>query len=56
MTLDSHHTYSVAKYPHLANRGELIYPATKYEHRQGWHGGNMRNSLPGKPINKIEEF
>jgi len=55
LTLDSHHTYSVAKYPHLANRGELIYPVTKYEHRQGWHGGNMRNSLPGKPINKIEE-
>ena len=34
---------------------DIIYPVTKYEHRQGWHGGNMRNSLPGKPINRIEE-
>lgn len=49
-TLHSHHTYSVAKYPHLANHGSLIYPATRNEHVSGWHGSNTRNSLSGKPI------
>ena len=55
-TIISHHTYSVARYPHLANKAELIFPATHYEHFYGWHGGNTRNSLPGKPIEKIFEF
>ena len=55
-TMSSHHTYSVAKYPHLANRMDLIFPATYYEHIYGWHGGNTRNTLPGKPIKKISEF
>ncbi len=55
-TITSHHTYSVAKYPHLANRKELIYPATIYEHVYGWHGGNTKNSLPGIPIKLIKEF
>jgi len=54
-TMASHHTYSVAKYPHLANLPQLIYPVTQYEHIQGWHGGNTRNSLPGIPIKHIEE-
>ena len=56
VTIQSHHKYSVAKYPHLANVGEIIYPATKNEHIQGWHGGNTRNSLPGIPIKYIKEF
>ncbi len=55
-TMHSHHTYSVAKYPHLANIGSLIYPATSNEHRNGWHGGNYRNSLPGVPIKNIKDF
>lgn len=50
----SHHTYSVSKYPHLANRKELIFPATFYEHIYGWHGGNTRNSLPGVPIKHVK--
>lgn len=54
--LEGHHSYSVAKYPHLANRHEVIYPATHHEHIQGWHGGNTRNSMPGKPIRLIEDF
>ena len=54
--ITSHHVYSVAKYPHLANRRELIYPATFYEHIYGWHGGNTKNSLPGIPIKMIKEF
>ena len=50
-TLQGHHTYSVAKYPHLANRGEVVFPATFNEHLYGWHGGNFKKSLPGQPIN-----
>ncbi|MCR4717007.1 MAG: hypothetical protein K5656_07475 [Lachnospiraceae bacterium] len=55
-TIQSHHLYSVAKYPHLANLGEFIQPVTPYEHLHGYHGGNYKNSLPGKPINNIKEF
>lgn len=55
-TMHGHHTYSVAKYPHLANRPEVIYPATPYEHLHAWHGGNYRNNKPGERINKINEF
>ncbi|MBR2750990.1 MAG: hypothetical protein IKD90_07655 [Clostridiales bacterium] len=55
-TMASHNMYSVAKYPHLANRKELIYPVTFYEHVYGWHGGNTKNSLPGIPIKMVKEF
>ena len=49
-TIQGHHSYSASRYPHLANRGEIIYPVTFDEHLFGWHGGNFSNSLPGKPI------
>ena len=55
-TMEAHHTYSVQKYPHLANLGEIIYPATYDEHRKGWHGGNTQQSLPGRRIRPIVEF
>lgn len=51
ITMQSHHTYSVAKYPHLANVGKLIYPVTQYEHFNRWHDKNYRHSLPGRPMN-----
>lgn len=54
--IQSHHAYSVLTYPHLANLGEIIYPATYTEHRKGWHGGNTRSSLPGRRIRPITEF
>lgn len=54
--MESHHTFSVRLYPHLADRGEIIYPATHYEHRMGWHGGNYKESLPGKRIRFVNEF
>ncbi|WP_261379778.1 T7SS effector LXG polymorphic toxin, partial [Bacillus paralicheniformis] len=38
-----HHTYSASKYPHLSDKGEIIYPATFKEHFYGWHGGNWKN-------------
>ena len=53
-TMQAHHTYSVSKYPHLADRGEVLFPATFKEHLYGWHGGNFKNSLPGKPINTLK--
>lgn len=49
--MQSHHTYSVAKYPHLANQGSLIYPVTAYEHTNRWHYKGTKNSLPGRPNN-----
>ncbi len=55
-TIQIHHTYSVAKYPHLANKSKYIQPVTPYEHLHGYHGGNYKNSLPGKPIKNIKEF
>lgn len=55
-TMQGHHTYSASKYPHLANKGEIIYPATPLEHKDGWHGGSYKESLPGKRIRIINEF
>ncbi|RHJ05896.1 T7SS effector LXG polymorphic toxin [Bacillus sonorensis] len=50
-TIIGHHTYSASKYPHLANKGEVIYPVTFKEHLYRWHGGSYKKSLPGKPLN-----
>ena len=55
-TMQAHHTYSVSRFPHLANVAAVLYPATPYEHLQGWHGGSYHKSLPGKRIRKINEF
>ena len=55
-TMQAHHTYSVAKYPHLADKGEVIYPATPLVHLRGWHGGSYRRSSPGQRMRKITEF
>ncbi len=51
-SLQGHHSYSVSKYPHLANRGEVIIPVTFEEHFYVWHGGNFQNSLPGRPFTR----
>ncbi|MEK3941228.1 T7SS effector LXG polymorphic toxin [Bacillus sp. FSL R5-0431] len=55
-TVQGHHSYSASQYPHLANKGEIIYPATPNEHFNGWHGGNWKNSLPGERIKSIDDF
>lgn len=54
--IQGHHSYSVSKYPHLADKGEIIYPVTPNEHLKGWHGGNYKNSNPGEPIIDINDF
>ena len=55
-TINAHHTYSVKNYPHLANRHEVIFPATFNEHLNGWHGGSFKRSKAGKQIKIIKEF
>ncbi|WP_337249641.1 hypothetical protein [Virgibacillus halodenitrificans] len=53
-----HHTYNAKNYPHIGNRGELIYPVTEKEHLKGWHGGNYSKNAPGRPVNPdyLEDF
>lgn len=51
-TLQGHHTYSVSKFPQLAGNHKIIYPVTFEEHLYDWHGGNFKNSLPGKPFKR----
>jgi hypothetical protein len=51
-----HHSYSASQYPHLADKGKIIYAATFNEHLKGWHGGNWKNSIPGEPIKPIKDF
>ena len=51
-TIQAHHTFSVNKYPHLADKAEVIYPTTFQEHFFEWHGGNWKTSLPGKRLKK----
>jgi hypothetical protein len=51
-TMQGHHTYSVSMYPHLAGKHEVIFPVTFEEHLYEWHGGNFKNSLPGKPFKR----
>lgn len=51
-SFQGHHSYSVSKYPHLANKGDVIFPVTFEEHLYVWHGGNYKNSLPGRPFSR----
>lgn len=51
-TMQGHHTYSVSHYPHLAGNHKVIYPVSFEEHLYEWHGGNFKNSLPGKPFKR----
>ena len=56
--IEGHHSYNVAKYPHLTDRADIIYPATKDEHQGRWHGGDWGNDTEGQPLdpNFPEEF
>lgn len=49
--IQGHHTFSVSKYPHLAGKGEGIYPATNNEHLNGWHGGTIQTVCLGNQSN-----
>lgn len=54
--MHAHHTYSAKKYPHLADRGEVIFLTTFQEHLHDWYGGNWNNSLPGKRIKSNRRY
>ncbi|AMR10604.1 hypothetical protein MOE82_01995 [Bacillus licheniformis] len=41
-TMQGHHSYSASKFPHLSDKGEVIYPATTREHLHRWHGGKLQ--------------
>ena len=51
-TIQGHHSFSASKYPHLSDKGEVIYPVTHKEHLYG----NYKKSLPGRPIIDITDF
>ena len=54
--MHAHHTYSAKKYPHLADRGEVIFLTTFQEHLHDWYGGNWNHSLPGKRIKSNRRY
>ncbi|WP_232097391.1 polymorphic toxin-type HINT domain-containing protein [Gimesia maris] len=57
-TLEGHHLFNALDHPHIANESWNIYPATRTEHFQRWHGGNWQNDTFGQPLNPLffEEF
>ena len=57
-TIQGHHKYNALDHPQIANDPNNIYPATKTEHFERWHGGDWRNDTFGKPLNPefLEEF
>lgn len=55
-TMQGHHSYSAKQYPHLADKGNIIFPVTHEEHLQSWHGGNYKRSFPGRPIKSVWDF
>ena len=50
VSIQGHHRYDVSNYPHLANKGKYVYPATRAEHLYRWHGGNWHNTVFGGPL------
>ncbi|MCO7525599.1 PAAR domain-containing protein [Pseudomonas asiatica] len=49
--IQGHHKYNALDHPQLASDPKNIYPATRTEHFERWHGGNWRNDSFGKPVN-----
>ena len=49
--MQGHHMYNAIDYPQLADDPTNIYPVTRGEHFQRWHGGNYQNETHGVPNN-----
>jgi RHS repeat-associated protein len=49
--IEGHHKYNALDHPQLADRGDNIFPATRTEHQNKWHGGNWQNDTSGSPLN-----
>jgi hypothetical protein len=56
--MEGHHKHNAADYPDIADQGDNIYPATRDEHLNRWHGGNFQNDTDGAPLDTSvgEEF
>jgi len=56
--IEGHHMRNVKDFPQQADDVRNIYPTTKNEHINRWHGGSFKNKTSGKPLNKNtkEEF
>jgi len=56
--IEGHHRYNALDHPQLADDPANIYPATRTEHFERWHGGNFQNDTFGRPLNPgfPEEF
>ncbi|TDV58962.1 PAAR domain-containing protein [Pseudomonas sp. LP_7_YM] len=50
-SIQGHHKYNALDHPQLASDPKNIYPATRTEHFERWHGGNWRNDSFGEPVN-----
>jgi uncharacterized Zn-binding protein involved in type VI secretion len=50
-SIQGHHKYNALDHPQLASDPKNIYPATRTEHFERWHGGSWRNDSFGKPLN-----
>ena len=50
-SIQGHHKYNALDHPPLASDPKNIYPATRTEHFERWHGGSWRNDSFGKPLN-----
>lgn len=46
-----HHRFNARSYPQIADNPKNIYPATKSEHLNRWHGGDTRIPVHGTPRN-----
>lgn len=49
--IQGHHKYNALDHPQLASDPKNIYPATRTEHFERWHGGNWRKDSFGEPVN-----
>ena len=56
--IEGHHRHNALDHPQIADDPTNIYPATRDEHFQRWHGGNWQNDTYGSPNNPSwpEEF
>ncbi|MGZ9708608.1 PAAR domain-containing protein [Pseudomonas sp. GNP013] len=50
-SIQGHHKYNALDHPQLASDPKNIYPATRTEHFERWHGGSWRNDSFGEPVN-----
>lgn len=49
-SIQGHHKYNALDHPQLASDPKNIYPATRTEHFERWHGGSWRNDSFGEPL------